>query len=331
MALRSRAGAWLRQVGLIHVPATAFNDVQLQQLREVRVGGAPAAQFSDVQLQQLRDLAEELGADDDPAVLDEYCSDVPSPQTVADLFAGEWASAFPEPLSWVTAGRLGLFDDPRIAWCEKVLGPVAGARVLELGPLEGGHTYALDRLGAREVVAVEANGRAYLKCLVVKELLGIPSARFLHGDAVRYVESELALDRGRFDLVVASGVLYHLLDPVRALQLLTRATDRLLLWTMYYDADVVAESEVLTAKFTGRTEQERAGFRHTLYRQEYQGSLAHRGFCGGSAATSAWLSRADILGALEHFGFEVVDTAFERRDHEGLGSSFCVAARRRDS
>lgn len=261
----------------------------------------------------------------------EMCEAKPAAQNVVDLFAGEWSSQMPAGSGLVSTGVIPLFEDVRIAWLDRTLGPVRGMDILELGPLEGGHTYALDRLGAREVVAVEANGRAYLKCLVVKELLGIPSARFLHGDAVRYVESELALDRGRFDLVVASGVLYHLLDPVRALQLLTRATDRLLLWTMYYDADVVAESEVLTAKFTGRTEQERAGFRHTLYRQEYQSSLAHRGFCGGSAATSAWLSRADILGALEHFGFEVVDTAFERRDHEGLGSSFCVAARRRDS
>ena len=53
--------------------------------------------------------------------------------------------------------------------------------MLELGPLEGAHTYMLDRAGASEVVAIEGNTRAFLKCLITKELLSMPSARFLVG------------------------------------------------------------------------------------------------------------------------------------------------------
>ena len=58
----------------------------------------------------------------------------------------------------------------------------AGFACLELGPLEAGHSYILDRAGALEVLAIEANRRAFLKCLVVKEMIGLPSVRFVLGD-----------------------------------------------------------------------------------------------------------------------------------------------------
>ena len=78
-----------------------------------------------------------------------------------------------------------------------------GRTVLELGPLEAGHSYLLERLGAAEIVGIEANTRAYLRCLVVKEILGLGRARFLCGEFVSYLRTS---DR-RFDLAVASGVL----------------------------------------------------------------------------------------------------------------------------
>jgi SAM-dependent methyltransferase len=315
-SIRSRVGSALRRTGLIHVPPGVFTGQQLEQLQGML---APV----NARLDALAGTGP--GAD----VLADYCPDAPSPQTALDIFDGEWASRFPPPLDGARTGTHELFHDPRLVWGDEVLGPIAGMRVLELGPLEGAHTYTLDRLGAHEVVAVEANRRAYLKCLVTKELLGIPTARFLCGDAVRHLEAELARGAESYDLVLASGVLYHLVDPVAALQLMTRISDRLLLWTMYYDEEVVGGSEVLSARFTGRTRQETAGFAHTLYRQEYREALEFRGFCGGSAASSAWLTRADVLGALHHFGFEIVATAFEERDVGGNGSAFCVAARRR--
>lgn len=188
----------------------------------------------------------------------------------------------------------------------------------------------LDRMGAGRVVAIEANIRAYLKCLVSKELLEIASARFLCGDAIRYLEGELAHGRPKFDLCLASGVLYHLINPVAALDLMMRSSDRLLLWTMYYDEDVIQSRADLAVKFPESTPMEYAGYRHTLYRQEYQQALDFKGFCGGSAATSAWMTRADILGAIEYFGFEVVDVGFDHKDHPH-GPAVCIAARRRST
>ena len=66
-----------------------------------------------------------------------------------------------------------------------------GFRILELGPLEGAHTYQLEKLGAAEIVAIEANKEAFLKCLIIKELAQLERARFLLGDFVTYLEFSL--------------------------------------------------------------------------------------------------------------------------------------------
>lgn len=262
-------------------------------------------------------------------ILEAYCRDAPSAQTAVDTFAGEWASALPPPLDGVRAGTASLFSAEHVPWGVGVLGGVKQKRVLELGPLEGGHTYMLDRLGASEVYAVEANRRAYLKCLITKELLGIPSARFLCGDFVRYLETELAHGRGRFDLCLASGVLYHLRDPLAALHLMCQASDRLLLWTHYYDAAYMESRSDLAQKFHGPTLSEYDGFKCRLYRQDYQDSLSFTGFCGGLSESSNWMTRDAILAALDHFGFDVVAVNFEEQNHKGNGPCFCVAATRR--
>lgn len=317
--LRSRVGRTLREAGVIHTHPDGLSPRCLDQLGELL---APIDRRLDELVGQLR------GPKSD--ILDSYCAETPSPQTAVDIFAGEWASALPAPLDGVRAGSAPLFAIEHVPWGVDVLGGVKGQRVVELGPLEGGHTYLLDRMGAAEVVAIEANTRAFLKCLVSKELLGIPSARFQCGDALRYLESQLARGAAKFDLCLASGVLYHFQNPVAALDLMTRASDRLLLWTMYYDEGYIRSREDLSVKFPTTTPMEYAGFRHILYRQEYQQALQYKGFCGGSAPSSAWMTRDDILRALDHFGFDVLDIGFEEQNHKGNGPCLCLAARRRE-
>jgi SAM-dependent methyltransferase len=317
-ALKSRVRSRLEGVGLLQGPGVGFSDAQRGEL--------------DALIAPLRDRIEEIdgqSAEAELEILDEYCREVPSPQTAIDIFAGEWAARLPPPLGHVRAGSAPLFEIEHVPWGVQALGGVGAQRVVELGPLEGGHTYILDRMGAAEVVAIEANTRAYLKCLIAKELLGIPSASFLCGDALRYLESELARGAGKFDFCLASGVLYHFRDPVAALDLLTRSSDRLLLWTMYYDEEYVRSREDLSVKFTSQVDAEYDGYKHVLHRQEYQHALAYKGFCGGSAADSAWMTREAIFGAIEHFGFEVVDVGFEEQNHKGNGPCICIAARRR--
>ncbi|MEV0678224.1 DUF1698 domain-containing protein [Actinosynnema sp. NPDC050436] len=194
----------------------------------------------------LRSLLDRIKAATSPAstppagssVLDRYVRVGPSPQVAVDLFAGTWSSAL--PLDGVTSGPVPLFADARVAWALEHLGPVAGRSVLELGPLEAGHTYQLTKAGA-SVVAIEAQTTAYLKCLVVKELLGITGARFLLGDFLEHMR----VTPDRYDVCFASGVLYHLRSPVEALALAARVSSRLVLWTHYYDEGVMTGSDLL--------------------------------------------------------------------------------------
>ena len=91
-----------------------------------------------------------------------FFGSVPSDQNALDLFAGEWSSSPPADRPELKAGATPLFDDPRIAWAHHrlmemgVAGGFTGRDVLELGPLEGGHTYLIDRLNPTAVTAVEA-------------------------------------------------------------------------------------------------------------------------------------------------------------------------------
>ena len=257
-------------------------------------------------------------------ILDAYVHTPPSPQNALDIFKGTWSCRMPEPYAHLQAGLLPVFEDARIPWAAEKLGGFENKTVLELGPLEGAQTYLLERHGAAEIVAIEANTLAYLKCLVVKELLGLQRATFLCGDFVPYLRA----NQRRFDVCIASGVLYHMRNPAELIASLAHATDRLFLWTHYYDWAIIAKRADLVARHTEHGEPaEHRGFEHMLYRQVYQADLKWCGFCGGSAPYSNWMSREDILACLDYFGFDQIEVSFEDLNHGG-GPSFAIAATR---
>jgi hypothetical protein len=237
-----------------------------------------------------------------PSILDSYSKNYPSPQTALGIFRGEWASKLPSQLAEYSTGSVPLFEDDRIAEGITAIGGVADQHVLELGPLEGGHSYMLERAGAASVLAIESNSRAYLKCLIAKELLGLQKVRFLHGDFMEYFRQAPP----SFDFVLASGVLYHQREPVELIYHLAQVTRRVVVWTHYFDGAIIHASLLLAPKFPGSEAGEYKGFRHTLHRQEYQASLAHPGYCGGSAEHSFWLQRDELLQAFRYFGFSQI-------------------------
>jgi hypothetical protein len=204
------------------------------------------------------------------------------------LFRGEWATKVPAE---VETGVIDTAHDQRLARGIEQLGGVAGKRVLELGPLEAGHTWMLEQAGA-QVTAIEANGRAYLKCLIVKEVTGL-RARFWCGDFLDYLRST----SDRYDVVIAAGVLYHQLNPVELLTLITRVAPAAYIQTHYHDPATP------TSSITSSVPAEFDGFRHTWHRHQYGAALDWPGYCGGGNPYAHWLSRADLLGALRHVGF----------------------------
>ncbi|MFM7747332.1 MAG: class I SAM-dependent methyltransferase, partial [Bacteroidota bacterium] len=88
-------------------------------------------------------------------ILDAYCMQPPGRQQVLDIFRGEWSSAMPAGSGLQTQpGHAPLFEDDRVKWAVAQAGGVRGKRILEIGPLEGGHSMMLEQAGAAEVVAV---------------------------------------------------------------------------------------------------------------------------------------------------------------------------------
>ena len=233
---------------------------------------------------------------------DRYTSQAPDPQVTLDLFRGEWSSQVPVP--GTCTGHADLFQDERIAWLITQDYAHPDKTALELGPLEAGHTCMLEHAGYR-LAAVEANSRAYLKCLIVKELLQLKS-RFLFGDLNKHLKTT-----HKVGLIVASGVLYHQLDPISTLGLIAAKAERLFLWTHYYDPQLCT-GKLFSHPETPKTEP----FPHTLYPRSYEQALEWDGFCGGPATMSNWLSRRDLLRAIDHVGFEVKATAFDHPTHQ---------------
>lgn len=59
-----------------------------------------------------------------------------------------------------------------------MLGAFVGKTRLELVPLEGGHSYMLQKMGVKKIIAIEANSRAFLKCLCIKEIFDLNKVEF---------------------------------------------------------------------------------------------------------------------------------------------------------
>jgi hypothetical protein len=252
----------------------------------------------------------------------EYVHSPPSAQNSLDIFKGEWASKLPPPFQDLKAGESRLFEDERISWLGEVLGTISEMRVLECGPLEGGHTYMLEQLGAASVLSVEANTRAFLRCLTLKELLGLRRSQFVLGDFVSYLRK-----REPYDLVIACGVLYHLTNPVEAIALMSRVTDALYVWTHYYDDAKIKARRILSHHFQEPSSAVYEGYEHSIYRQHYQLRLGNPGFMGGSEHYSNWLSRDGLLGALTFFGFDDLTIQFDRTDSPA-GPNISLLAKR---
>ena len=257
----------------------------------------------------------------DQTILDQYRDDYPSQQVGVNIFNGEWSSKFPDEYH-IKAGGAQLFEDDRVKWLFSILGTLKDYDILELGPLEAGHTYMLDKTEACSVLAIEANTRAYLKCLIAKEVMNIKKAAFLCGDFRKYLET---CDR-QFDLVFCSGILYHMENPVKLISDISDHADRVFIWTHYFDKDVLQQ------KFPGKFDVERKddiidykGFQCRLHKQYYQQALGWKGFCGGMKTFSYWLEKDAILECLRHFGFTSIDIYGDTLEHQN-GPSFTILA-----
>jgi hypothetical protein len=253
---------------------------------------------------------------------DQYDGRPPSQQNAIDLVPG-WTGSFPEALG-LKAGHLALHADPRIAWALDRYGSLAGRDVLEIGPLEGMHTSMLHQQMPRKIDAIEANRFCYLRCLITDQILKLDRANFLLGDAMEWLEEH----EERYDLIVASGVLYHMSDPVRLLELAASRSDSLFLWTHYFTPEALSKDDVRYRPFTGKEVLKPVrGLNLRLYERHYHNAAQNASFCGGPRDRHYWMHRQDIVDFLGALGFNSIEIDGDDEDHPG-GPCFSILARR---
>jgi hypothetical protein len=256
-------------------------------------------------------------------VLDSFILKPPANQNILDLFDGEWSSRLPDKFGLITRpGTARLFEDPRIEWVEEILGSFINLNILELGPLEGGHSYMFQNKGASKIVAVEANSRAFFKCLCIKEIFNLNKVEFKLGDFVSFLKSETDT---KYDVVVASGVLYHLENAVELIKLISLVTNKLMIWTHYFDDKIINSRKEVSSKFSKLKTLEFEGETYEYSTKSYDEALNWSGFCGGSKSVCKWLTKSSIIKAIEVYGFNEIVVGFEQKDHQN-GPSFAICA-----
>jgi hypothetical protein len=239
----------------------------------------------------------------------------PSHQNAVDIFKDHWASNVDAIAAGVVAGyALHFCPAPMIAFTARVLGKYGrldGMSVLELGPLEGGKTYGLEQLGA-DVLAIEANAEGYLKCLIAKEMAHMKS-RFMLGNFIPYLENTT----DRFDIVFASGVLYHMQDPISVIHSLSRVTSKVFVYAAVYEPD-----RPVHMPFTPKRDDR---YPHLeLFVNDYRDSHGAPTFWGGIAPNSTWMTKAGMLEVFNGAGFKtIVDEPQPPVDSNGV-VQFCA-------
>ena len=250
----------------------------------------------------------------------------PSEKNSFDLFNGSWSTAVSGIQS---TGSFDGFNDERIKWLLDELGGMKGKKVLELGPLEGAHTYMLEKAGG-DVLSIEGNHGAYIRCLIVKNFYGLKS-KFLLGD---FSDSELTTEH--FDTVVASGILYHMEDPIALLKKIASKTDNLFIWTHYFEENlekwsIKAKKQIKNGKWEidNPKTHDFDGLSVKTIRQDYGDAKKWSGFCGGRSLFSYWIYKEDLLALLRKLGFANIRINFDKVDHPN-GPCFALIASKFD-
>lgn len=250
----------------------------------------------------------------------EFSSAVPGDQAALDIYRGKWASSMPAE-SGLEAGALDHFNDSRVTWADKILN-IRGKRILELGPFEAYNTYQFEKLGAVHVTSIESSIENFLKCLVIKNTFDL-KAKFLHGDFERF-EPDV-----HFDIVWASGVLYHLVKPIGFLEKILTWSDKVFLWTQYYDASVLVPEHSGSANFNADNDKI-VNFRGRDIRLHWRSYLSLDGanlFSGGSENFSYWMELEDIKFVFNSFGFENIVMGVNNPQHPPGPACFFIATK----
>jgi hypothetical protein len=178
------------------------------------------------------------------------------------------------------------------------------ATILELGSLEGAHTFILaQRPGVRRVLALEGREFNLRKARFVQQLLHVPNAEFAQANLE---DSDLAVF-GKFDAVFCSGLIYHLPEPWKLISQLPALAPNLFIWT-HHAAD--ADAEIISEGLQGKLHPE-GGAADPL---------------SGMSATATWLTLESLITSLTQSGYASVQVIDNDPTHVN-GPAVTIGAR----
>lgn len=200
-----------------------------------------------------------------------------------------FSAEFEKRKPWITkfhlagedyGGNFDAMNDARITQFFELFPDVES--VLELGSLEGGHSFALAQNPlVKRVTAIEGRESNVEKSKFVKELLGDEKVEFVQAD----IEKMNFEQFGKFDAVFCSGLLYHLPRPWELIPKLAKISPNIFIWTQI--------SEEAKAK------KMREGWRGKFYRE---GGLFDP--LSGLSRKSFWLSLGSLMTLLTANGYK---------------------------
>lgn len=268
--------------------------------------------------------------------LDGMVLDAPHPQNELDLFRKEWAYDIPVDDTHSGACSQFRFKHTSICLLEAAFGKMYGWNVLELGPNEGEVSFHLHHAGVARVLSIEARVRTYLKALIVKNLLKLDTVTYMLGDFTKHLEST----KEHYDLILASGVMYHMIDPVRVIHGMCKRAERLSLATFYFGPEMLEYDAsmdksglppvVWDVPHPEGHPHRYGGLEVQYYKYYYPISQdLHEGYGhGGPAMYANLLNKDDLIRAIEFFGFEIVEPTHD--DPQGCrGPHIHLQAQRR--
>jgi hypothetical protein len=233
--------------------------------------------------------------------LKKFCHDNPDHENSFKLFDGAWKFSF-DKISSKEIMEFLLTVDGRPRLTSEIFQDFKTLSIVEFGPADGYNTAQLEIYGASNIISIESNVDAYMKCLVMKNFMNL-RGQFLLGDFLKYLDS---LDE-KLDLAYASGVLYHLIDPVNFLLKIGKHFDKLFLWSLYYDSEAIASDAYELRRFKDQSVVKINNTEFTYHKRLVDESMLPNGsYQGGIVQYSNWLSLADIEKAINLAGFSIV-------------------------
>ena len=191
---------------------------------------------------------------------------------------------------------------------QQVKGNFKNKRVLDIACLEGYFSAECALQGAK-VLGIEGKVINIKKCEFIKSVLKIPNLTFVRDDVMRITKSKY----GRFDVVLALGILYHLDNPFRFLANLAKLCDGFVLLDTHValgDQETLGESwkphlsELRSFKFQNRTYTGRSYREFEAEATQLTKDLS----CTASLKNeeSAWLTEDSLIRLLRDVGFEQI-------------------------